>query len=106
MQRIGFLIQVRPEKLEDYKAQHAAVWPELLAELKAAGISNYSLFLRPDGLEFGYLECEDWKAACDYLTQSEVNTRWQEFMRDYLQSAVGEETGQPIEMLQQVFFLA
>ncbi len=105
MQRVGFLIRVKPEKLEEYKRLHANVWPDLLAELKAAGMSNYSLWLRPDGMEFGYLECENWDAACKYLDGSEVHTRWQEFMQDYLDTAAEGEGGQPIEMLEQVFML-
>jgi L-rhamnose mutarotase len=47
MQRVGFLIRVKAEKLEEYKKIHAEVWPDLLAELKAAGMRNYSLWLRP-----------------------------------------------------------
>jgi len=105
MQRVGFLIRVKPHKLDEYKRQHAEVWPDLLAELRAAGMRNYSLWLRPDGLEFGYLECDDWTAACKYLEQSEVHAHWQEFMRGYLDTAAEGEGGQPIEMLQQVFYL-
>ncbi len=106
MQRIGFLIRVKPDKLDEYKRLHAQVWPELLEELSKAGMRNYSLWLKPDGTEFGYLECEDWQAACAYLDKSEVHTRWQEFMRDFLDTAATGEGGQPIEMLEEVFYLA
>ena len=105
MQKIGFLIRVKPEKLEEYKAIHQNVWPQLLAELKAAGIANYSLFLNAQGLEFGFLECKNWDAACQYLAKSEVHTRWQNFMSDFLDTPVGA-TSQPVEMLESVFFLA
>ena len=106
MQRVGFLIQVRQEKLEEYKRIHAEVWPDLLDELRAAGMRNYSLWLRPDGLEFGYLECDDWDAACRYLDASEVHSRWQEAMQEFLLTPPGSQGGQPIQMLEQVFFLA
>ena len=106
MQRIAFIIRVRPEKLDEYLKLHNPIWPELAAELKAAGIRNYSLWLRRDGTEFGYLECDDWKSACDYLDKSAVHTRWQEMMKDFLltptDSALG---GQPVEMLEQSFLL-
>ncbi len=106
MQRIAFLIKCRPEKLEEYLKLHNPIWPELAAELKAAGIRNYSLWLRPDGTEFGYLECDDWDATCAYLGKSEVHTRWQELMKNYLISpsdtALG---GQPVEMLERSFLL-
>lgn len=106
MQRIGLLIRVRPDKLEEYRRIHENVWPELLAELKSAGIRNYTLWLRPDGLEFGYLECDDWQATCDRLAQSAVHTRWQQFMADYLETPRDDGTGgQPVEMLEMSFLL-
>ena len=106
MQRIAFLIRVRPEKLPEYLQLHNPIWPELAAELKAAGIRNYSLWLKPDGTEFGYMECDDWKATCDYLAVSPVHTRWQELMKDFLISPTDAALGgQPVEMLEQSFLL-
>ncbi len=63
MARYCLLGHVDPAKLEEYKARHAAVWPELLAALRDAGWRNYSLFLRPDGLLIGYCEADDLDAA-------------------------------------------
>lgn len=57
MNRIGFVLKVRPDLLEDYKRHHQAVWPEMLA-LRRNGWHNYTLFLRPDGTLFGYFETE------------------------------------------------
>jgi L-rhamnose mutarotase len=106
MQRVGLLIKVKPEKLEEYRQIHASVWPELLTELKAAGIRNYSLWLRPDGTEFGYLECDDWQASCDYLAKSAVHDRWQTFMQNYLDSpADAGQGGQPVELLEMSFLM-
>ena len=39
----------KPEKIEEYKAHHKAVWPDMLAALRKTGWHNYSLFMRPDG---------------------------------------------------------
>lgn len=106
MQRIGLLIQVKPDKVEEYKQIHANVWPELLAELKAAGMRNYSLWLGPNGMEFGYLECDDWAATCAYLDKSEVHARWQAYMQNYLDSgADAEQGGQPVKLLEMSFLL-
>ncbi len=106
MQRIGLLLKVKPDKLEEYKQIHAQVWPELLAELKKAGLRNYSLWLRPDGTEFGYVECDDWQASCDYLANSAVHTRWQEVMQNYLDSPTADDAGgQPVELLQMSFLM-
>ena len=55
MQRMGMIIGIKPEKIAEYKALHAAVWPAVLAKLKEANVSNYSIFLRePENLLFGY----------------------------------------------------
>jgi len=106
MQRVGMLLKVKPEKIEEYKRIHKNVWPELLAELKAAGMRNYSLWLAPDGSQFGYVECDDWQACCDYLAKSEVHTRWQEYMQDYLDTPPdSSQGGQPVQMLEMTFLL-
>jgi L-rhamnose mutarotase len=43
MKRYGMVIKVRPEKLEQYKELHAAVWPEVLDMIKQCNIGNYSI---------------------------------------------------------------
>lgn len=63
MQRVCFLLKVREDRIAEYRARHAAVWPEMRAALSATGWHNYSLFLRDDGLLVGYLETEDFAAA-------------------------------------------
>jgi L-rhamnose mutarotase len=61
MQRICFVLQVKPEKRQEYKERHRSVWPEMVNAVREAGWNNYSLFLRPDGLLVGYLETETSK---------------------------------------------
>ena len=75
--RVCFQLQVRPDRLDEYRARHAAVWPEMLAALRDAGWRNYSLFLRGDGLLIGYLETDDFEAAQRAMEETEVNARWQ-----------------------------
>ncbi len=106
MQRVGMLLKVKPDKIEEYKQIHANVWPDLLAELKKAGMRNYSLWLCPDGTEFGYVEVDDWKATCDYLANSEVHSRWQEYMQNYLDSPTADDQGgQPVLLLEMSFLM-
>ncbi len=45
MQRHAFKIQMKPGGVAEYKKRHDEIWPELAAQLKAAGISDYSIFL-------------------------------------------------------------
>ena len=57
MQRIGMVIGVKPEKIEEYKRLHAAAWPEVLAMISACNIRNYSIFLKePENLLFSFFE--------------------------------------------------
>jgi L-rhamnose mutarotase len=63
MKRVCFLLQVKPERIAEYKERHRTVWPEMLAALREAGWRNYSLFLGPDGVLVGYLETEDFERA-------------------------------------------
>ncbi len=55
MKRYGSVIGVRPEKLEEYKRLHAAVWPDVLKMIKDCNIRNYSIYLK-DGYLFSYFE--------------------------------------------------
>ena len=84
MERVCWTMRVRPEKLEAYKAAHEAVWPEMLAALSATGWTNYSLFLDDDGLLIAYLETPDFDAAVAAMEATDVNTRWQAAMSEYL----------------------
>ena len=44
MQRMGMVLGLKPEKVEEYKRLHAAVWPEVLAMISACNIRNYSIY--------------------------------------------------------------
>ena len=46
MTRYGMVIQLKPEKIEEYKKLHQHVWPEVLAILSKYHIKNYSIFLK------------------------------------------------------------
>jgi len=87
MKRIGFQFKVRRDKLEEYREHHKRVWPEMLDALRGAGWHNYSLFLREDGLIFGYFETDESLAAAQAkMAATEVNARWQQFMAPYTDS--------------------
>ncbi len=66
MQRIGMVIGVRPEKTEEYKRLHTAVWPEVLSMISACNIRNYSIFLKePENLLFSFFEYHGTDYAAD-----------------------------------------
>lgn len=68
MKRIGRMIGLNADDIPEYKRLHAAVWPEILALLRRAGMRNYSIFLKePENLLFAYLEYEGDDIAKDNL---------------------------------------
>ncbi|MBI1298378.1 L-rhamnose mutarotase [bacterium] len=106
MKRIGFQLKVKQEMLDDYIKHHENVWPEMLDALRAAGWHNYSIFAREDGLLFGYVEtAEGLDAAQAKMAVTEVNTRWQEFMAPYFESANNERADEMFVELREVFHL-
>jgi L-rhamnose mutarotase len=103
--RVCFLLKVRAEKLEEYKARHRAVWPEMLEALRETGWRNYSLFLRPDGLLVGYLETDDFAQCLAGMKQREVNARWQAQMAPFFESTGGGVADDNMFPLAEVFHL-
>jgi L-rhamnose mutarotase len=87
MERVCFELRVRGDRLDEYRERHRAVWPEMLAALREAGWTNYSLFLRGDGLLIGYLETDDFEAARAAMDATDVNARWQAQMAPLFESA-------------------
>lgn len=103
--RYCFLLQVRPDLLNEYKERHAAVWPEMLQALKQAGWERYSLFARPDGLIVGYMESDSFDTAQRAMVATDVNSRWQAEMRRYFTSVDGDSPGGEPILLEPVFSL-
>ncbi|HKA68160.1 MAG TPA: L-rhamnose mutarotase [Actinomycetes bacterium] len=102
MRRICFTLQVKPERLEEYRRRHAQVWPDLLAALQDAGWTDYSLFLREDGLLVGYLRTDDFDRALADMDATEVNARWQAEMADFF---VDGRPDRHLHVLTEVFHL-
>ena len=105
MQRVCFLLNVRPEKLEEYKARHRVVWPEMILALREAGWINYSLFLREDGLLVGYLETPNFEEAVAEMHRREVNERWQREMAPFFISPNGDEPDQMMIPIEEIFHI-
>lgn len=99
------MLQVKPDRLDEYKRRHRAVWPEMLNALRETGWSNYSLFLREDGLLVGYLETEDFERALASMSAREVNDRWQSEMKDFFVQPQGLTPDHVMQPLEEVFHL-
>lgn len=103
--RACFQLQVRPDRIDDYRAGHAAVWPDMLRALAESGWHNYSLFLRPDGLLIGYVETPSLEDAVAGMARTEVNARWQAEMAPFFEELDGVPPDQGFLLLEEVFHL-
>ncbi len=106
MKRIGFLLRVKPDKIDEYKKRHEHVWDEMQAALNRTGWHNYSLFMREDGLLFGYFETPGtFQQALDGMAKEEINAKWQELMAPYFENLGGAHADESMQELVQVFHL-
>ena len=105
MRRVCFQLQVRPDRIAEYRERHAAVWPDMLDALHETGWHNYSLFLREDGLLIGYFETPDLAAAQAGMQATEVNARWQAEMAEFFVELDGRAPDEGFLVLDEVFHL-
>jgi len=105
MQRVCFQLQVKPERIDEYKARHAEVWPDMLRALADSGWHNYSLFLRDDGLLIGYVETPSLDQAQAAMAATEVNARWQTEMADFFVELGDARPDTGFVRLEEVFHL-
>lgn len=83
MERVCFQLQVRPERLDEYRERHTAVWPAMLQAIADSGRRNYSLFLRDDGLLIGYYETDSDSASQAALAADPRTAEWEAHMEGF-----------------------
>lgn len=105
MQRVGFVLKVKSDRLEEYKKRHKQVWPEMLDALRETGWHNYSLFLRGDGLLFGYLETPNFDQALAEMAEKDINAHWQAEMAPFFEALEGQRPDEGMLQLEEVFHL-
>src|SRR3954471_7086191 len=105
VQRVCFQLQVRPDRLDEYRARHRAVWPEMLRALADNGWHNYSLFLRDDGLLIGYVETPSLDAARRGMARTDVNARWQAEMAPFFADLGDAAPDEGFLVLPEIFHL-
>ena len=105
MTRVAFTLEVHPDMLDAHIERHSPVWPDMLAEIAAAGRRNYSIFLdRERATLFGYYEVDDDEAARAYLAASPVAARWEASMSEFFVALDGR-ADQAARTLTEVFNL-
>jgi len=85
-EKYAFKMRLDPGMAEEYRRRHDAIWPELEALLRQAGVSDYSIHLDPEtNILFGVL----WRTA-DHgmaaLPDHPVMRRWWAHMADLMET--------------------
>jgi L-rhamnose mutarotase len=79
MKRYGQVIGLQPDKIDEYKRLHAAVWPDVLKMIGECNIRNYSIFLKePENLMFAYFEYHgtDFDADMAKMAADPTTQKW------------------------------
>lgn len=84
MEKIAFVMTLLPGHASEYKKRHDEIWPELVAVLKSAGVSDYSIFLDKESNKlFAVLKrAEDHNM--ERLPLDPVVKKWWAFMADIM----------------------
>lgn len=86
MEKYAFKMRLNPGCRDEYKRRHDAIWPELVALLRASGVSDYSIHLDEEtGTLFGVL----WRTddhAMDALPTHQVMQDWWAYMADIMET--------------------
>ncbi|MFE7836457.1 L-rhamnose mutarotase [Streptomyces sp. NPDC057474] len=98
--RVALHTKVRADRVEEYEAAHREVPEELTTAIRAAGVSEWTIWRSGTDL-FHLLEVEDYAAMIAELEKLPVNIAWQARMTDLLDvvhdySAEGSDAGLPV----------
>jgi L-rhamnose mutarotase len=103
------VIRLRPDKVDEYKRLHAAVWPDVLSMIKACHIRNYSIYHRQleDGQHylFSYFEYtgRDFDADMSKMAADPATQKWWAVCKPCQQPLQGAAPGEWWSSLEEVF---
>jgi L-rhamnose mutarotase len=102
--RFGMVLRVRPERFEEYKRLHAAVWPGVLARISACSIKNYSIYHK-DGWLFSYFEYwgDDFEADMKVMAADLETRRWWAIMEPMQDPVPSRDPGDWWARMEEVF---
>ncbi|MCG6904804.1 MAG: L-rhamnose mutarotase [Rhodobacter sp.] len=86
MEKFAFRMRLNPGMADEYRRRHDAIWPELVALLREAGVSDYSIFLDEEThILFGVLWRSDGHRMDD-LPAHPLMQRWWAHMADIMET--------------------
>jgi len=106
MKRYGMVLKVRPERFEEYKKYHAAVWPGVLDMIRKCNIRNYSIYHK-DGYLFSYFEYtgDDFDADMAKMADDPKTQEWWAIMEPMQEPLATRAPGEWWADMEEVFHL-
>ena len=98
--RVALHTTVRGDRIGEYERAHAEVPAELTDEIRAAGVTGWTIWRSGTDL-FHVIDCADYDAMLAALNASPVNAGWQARMAELLDtphdySAAGGDAALPV----------
>lgn len=100
-ERIAFRMVLNPGQAAEYRRRHDEIWPQMLAALREAGISDYTIWLDPETNHLFATLVRTDDHGMDDLPHTEINRHWWDFMADIME--VGDRNEPVVVPLQCVF---
>ena len=80
MGRHAFKMKLKPGNIAEYKKRHDEIWPELAEALRAAGVSDYSIFLDEETLTLFAVQKLSDSHTADQLPTLPIVRKWWDSM--------------------------
>jgi L-rhamnose mutarotase len=103
MEKIAFVMTLKPGLQKEYEKRHDEIWPELVEELKKAGVSDYSIFYEESSNKLFAVLKRDDNHSMDDLPVKPIVKKWWTYMADIMDT---HEDNSPVTTdLKRVFHL-
>ncbi|MDQ3420096.1 MAG: L-rhamnose mutarotase [Acidobacteriota bacterium] len=84
MERVGFKMKLKPGHEAEYKKRHDEIWPELVEELRAVGIRDYTIYHDPETAILFAMQKRTPDHTVASLNEKEIMKRWFAHMGDIM----------------------
>lgn len=105
MIRFGQLGKLKKEKIEEYRALHAAPWPGVLKTITDCNLRNYSIYIYDD-LVFAYFEYvgQDYDADMAKMAEDPITQEWWKHTKPCFEKFAIDPESEFYHDLQSIFY--
>lgn len=103
METFAFVMTLKQGFEAEYQKRHDLIWPELIKELKEAGISDYSIYLHLPSLKLFATLKRTHDHTMDELPHTHIVKKWWAYMSDIMET--NPDNSPVIEVLAPMFYL-